>query len=338
MIRRPRLSVLLGIAIVTTCSFSGRSRSQAGPPQPEPAEEPVGILAETGMAHFRLVLGRLELDPPRHRKGSKSLQHAHPAAVEETVSVTSERGIPSLHYTLHSERQQVIIDVVDALRVRVVSERLDVEERFIIDQPASGPLTITCQRATETERLEAASFLHLQAALPQWCRRHLQPVWAYVMPGPTLAELSAATTDHLVAVTLSRSLPTQGDVLDWIDQLRSPRRHRRAAAERALLDYGLPVLRILDDVAPGVLDTEQAARLQRVRWTLRPRQADTPQRLASWLAADQAYWNLRAAELPPPQRWAIDRGLRKCLGEGLDEKWLHHDDIRIVEFDGASLR
>jgi len=331
MIRRPRLSVLLGIAIVASFPIERRFLLATEPPPTHLEKGSDGLIHDSGIVHFRLVLGRLELDPARHRKGSKTATREAPDPLTETITVDSRRGIPSLHYTFETTTQQAIVDVVDAQRVQILSQRVDRPERVTLTQPVTGPITVQVDQAAGDQTLHVASLLHFQAAHPQLFDDHLQPLLPYLLEGPSLTTLRIAAAEQMVQVTVGRRLPMADEVRDCLDQMRSPKRSVRSAAEAELLSFGLPVMRQLDAIPNDRLDAEQAARVQRIRLTLRPRQHDTASQLASWLATDRDYWNLAVVDLSPPDRLLVDRAITRACGQGLDASVLHHDGIRIAE-------
>ncbi|WP_157609888.1 hypothetical protein [Roseimaritima ulvae] len=284
------------------------------------------------MAHFRLVLGRLELDPPRHRKGTKAARQELPFPLSETLTVSSRRGVPSLHYTFQTDQQHVIVDVVDAQRVQILSHRVDRQQRVTLTQPVSGPLEIQLDHPSDKQSFQSPSLIHLRASHPVLFETHLHHLMPYLLDGPTLETITAAAEQRLLRVACERPIPSLDDVRDALDRIRSPQSKVRRAAEAELLAMGLPVLRHLDRLDNEFLDAEQRSRIRRVRWTLRPQQSDSPSRLASWLSTDRDYWNLAAVHWSPAQRVLADQYVQRVCGIGLDAEVLDIDEgIRIAE-------
>ncbi len=338
MIRRPRLSVLFGIAIVACFPIERLPRAAAEPPPHNVDEGAQGLIRQTGMAHFRLVLGRLELDPPRHRKGTKTAEREHPFTIQETLTVSSRRGVPSLHYTFETDQHHAIVDVVDAQTVQLISHRLDRRERVTLSQPACGPLTIEWVTADNKRSFQTASLLHLRTSHPAIFDAHLERLLPYLLEGPSLATVSAAAESQLIGVCLERPAPTIEEVRECLDRMRAPRSTTRSAAEAELLSWGLPVMRHLDQIDLNLLDAEQRARVQRVRWALQPQQPDTPGRLASWLSTDRDYWSLMAVRLPPNERLAADRFVTRVCGQGLEAARQADTTVRIAEATSSANR
>lgn len=330
MIRRPRLSVLLGIAIIAGVTVEAKPVRAFEPPPPPPGEQ--SLVRQSGMAHFRLVLGRLELDPPRHRKGTKTARQELPFSLTETLTVSSRRGVPSLHYTFQTDQHHAIVDVVDAQRVQIISHRVDRQQRVTLTQPVSGPLEIQFDHDAGERSFQSPSLIHLRASHPALFETHLHPLMPYLLDGPPLESITKAAEQRLLRVALERPIPSLEDVRDLLDRMRSPQSKVRSAAEAELLSLGLPAMRHLDLLEDDLLDAEQRSRIRRVRWALHPQQGDSPSRLASWLSTDREYWNLVAVRLPPTQRALADQHVRRVCGTGLDAAVLEADEgIRIAE-------
>lgn len=376
MIRRPRLSVLLRVAIIAGVGVGLNPVAAEPPPETRataagaPATHmPEGLLQQSGLARFRLILGRLQLDPARHRKGTKEATRSQPYPLTETLTVSSQSGIASLHYTFRSDRQHAIVDVVDILQVRIVSERKDLRQRLTLEQPPEGPLRIRVESLASSATIDdppslltpsfltprssfltprssfstapppaapaslsTPSLLHLQSSHPRLFAGHLGELLPYLLSTPTVSELNRAAQRQLLATADREPLPTLGEVEACVERLAAPQRRIRVAAERELLAWGLPVLRHLDRLDAALWDSEQRSRIRRVRWTLQPRRADTPQSLVHWLATDPEYWNLVAADWSHEKRHRGDVVLRRVCGTGLDADVLAAaEPIRVAE-------
>lgn len=347
MIRRPRLSVLLGIAIVAVffsqpITAHADEPNRSGGPGP-PIDLPngsSGLIQQTGIVHFQMILGRLELDPPRHRKGTKSLRQTEPFELQERITVSSERGIPSLHYSWETDHHRVIVNVSDALNLHLHSQRPDLRTQIALVQPASGPIVVKLQSDTGEllESIAVPSLYHLQASHPEIFSQHLERLLPYLLPGPSIRQLRFEAETRLLTVTPNRPIPTYSSVQACIEQLSDSRRATRAAAEAELCAFGLPVLRHIDRFPAELLETEQRARLQRVRQHLQPRSSDTPARLASWLSSDHRYWNLATANFSHEEWLVADRFVHKTCGKHLDSVQPLPSGVRIADAIGPHTR
>ncbi len=93
------------------------------------------------------------------------------------------------------------------------------------------------------------------------------------------------------------SMPSEEEIEDCVDRLRSRRRSNRIAAERQLLAWGTIVVPTLRGYSSERLDTEQINRVRGILRRLRPRVDDTPSTLAKLLVNDPSYWSQIAAGL-----------------------------------------
>lgn len=336
MIRRSCPGVLLGFAIVAVVSTrSSYCTAQQPPPPPGgvASEGPPGVIHQTGIVNLRLVLGRLEIDPARYRKGSKHAKHDLPTPLEESVCVDSKLGIPSLHYTFQSPHHHAVVDIVDIQRCHLFSERSDLGERLQLVQPIDGPLTIQVSSPHGSITISSPSLLHLQATHRTQFDSHLSPLWHYLLPGPSMEQLAASTMEKMLSACLDKpsDFPTRDQVLDCVQRMRSTRRAERHQAETELSGLGLGVLGHLRELDWRHLDAEQTARLRRVRLQLQPIEPDSPTRLACWLNSDYEFWNRIAAELTKSQRLAVDRHLRRTLDRSLAPAAVSAPSVRIAE-------
>jgi hypothetical protein len=262
--------------------------------------------------------------------------------LEEAFTVTSERGIPSLHYFRQTPEQEWILDVVDATRVEIDAYWAAGEERFELTQPASGPIEVRVRRgaaatadrpphranphrlarvrsqpATTGETLTTASFLHLRATHPDLFARHVQPLLASLLPEVAVADLQQQATVQLLKLAQSVAPPDRTRVRACVARLAAPRRQERERAQGELLHHGVAVLPLLAEIPTASLQEEQRLRLRTIRRRLRPRRADGPRRLAQWLLADPVYWHAIAPDIPPSRRRLVARHLQRLDGRGL---------------------
>lgn len=96
------LLAVIGLSTTDVESFAQRrpadqrlSSTRAGLCDPD-------FFSNTGMVRFQLIQGRLCLNCPQHRKGTQSRDEL---GISESITVTSERGLPSLHYVLQTTEQ-----------------------------------------------------------------------------------------------------------------------------------------------------------------------------------------------------------------------------------------
>lgn len=317
MLWRLWLSVSLGMATIAGFVDSDCVLRAAEPRRPAESDVGDSLIGYWQAVHFQLVLGRLELDPPRHRKVSKAEERFKPTPLKESFTVTAARGIPSLHYTRRTPTWEVILDVVDANRVQVLSELLETHEHLSLTQPAHGPLKIRLRSAGTEETFSSPSWLHLQSTHPELFDRHLTPLLACLLPDVSLQRLRDKTTVHLLRLAGDAIPPGNDRLVDLIEQLDSSSRRDRQEAYAKLLAYGVSIIPFLDGLPKRELQQEQRLRIDALRRQLRPQQPDNAARVAQWLVTDREYWNAIAADLSREQKIVANRHLQQIHGEGL---------------------
>ena len=189
----PLLSVVIGLSIAT-----GRLLSQETPVDDGPeaaSSHAVSLLRDGQMAQFRLVLGQLELDPVRYRKGTQNRSRLVPVGdvrqvggvrqvgnvqsgdtagrISETLSIEATRGIPRLHYRRQSPGQTVTLDIDNRNRILIDSLSVDAAERVIVTQDSGRQISIRREHHGRVEQTFADTWFHLYVRSPDVYRRHL---------------------------------------------------------------------------------------------------------------------------------------------------------------------
>ncbi|MFK8113382.1 MAG: hypothetical protein AB8B91_14350 [Rubripirellula sp.] len=285
-------------------------------PEPTVAGFEDGFFATSGVARFQLIQGRICLDAPRHRKGS---QQRETDLVYESVTVTSERGIPSLHYVYQSADHHIKLSVQKASTVRVESWLPKLSQRSVLMQPCRGPVTWSVSQGDQTEEYSAATLLHLRHADRLNFDKHHARLIQSLLRGRSLQKLSRETQSALVgSLRDSTRLPTTTEILDQVADLRSKSRRRRVMAERQLLSWGTPVVATLQTLASEDLDAEQAGRVRSILKRLRPRVDDTAASLAKLLVNDRDYWVQIADSLPADHQSLANQHFLRFEGSELN--------------------
>jgi hypothetical protein len=267
------------------------------------------------MVRFQLIQGRLGLDAPRHRKGS---QQRDEHGEYENITVTAERGIPSLHYVYKSNEQQVSLSVHQAHSLRIESWLIDSDERSVLKQPLYGPIAFSIRRGELDDQHEGPTLIHVRHSDPVSFDRHYGLLIERMLHGQSLQQISSNTEGIVLSRLCSESMPALEAVREQVDKLRSPRRGIRASAERQLLSWGTPVVAALNSISQQDLDSEQQARIHAIIKRLRPRVEDTPASLAKLLAGDREYWNSIASRLDPDQFVLANRHLKQLGVEPIE--------------------
>ncbi len=288
------LIALFGLSITDVASFAQRPPDDQRLALTQSSYQDAGFFASTGVVRFQLIQGRLCLDAPRHRKGS---QNRDEKGVYESITVTAERGIPSLHYVCQTPEHQLTLSVQKANSVRIESWLPKTSERSVLIQPEIGSITWTHSHGDLNQQYEGSTLLHIRHADPTNFDLHCGLLIQRLLRGQSLLSLSDATKTEMLNQIAGTRLPDVVAIQECVDQLRSRRRSQRMAAERQLLAWGTPIIPAIHQLSEDDLDAEQAQRLRCILNRLRPRVDDSPSTLAKLLVNDQTYWSGIASSL-----------------------------------------
>jgi hypothetical protein len=231
--------------------------------------------------------------------------------VYESITVTAERGIPSMHYVFQTPEHHLTLSVQNAETVRIESWFPQSSQRCVLDQPALGAITWLSQRGDLQEQYHGPTLLHLRHSDPASFDQHFGSLAERVLRGKSLEALSEATQARLLGGIADSAAPDARSIHECIDQLRSNNRASRIKAERQLLAWGAPIIPTIQRLPRGELDNEQLERLSSVLRRLRPREDDTPASLAALLVCDPSYWSAIAAGLSQGQLQLANDHLRR---------------------------
>lgn len=300
----PLLSVVIGLSIAT-----GRLLSQETPADDSsdsPQSPPESILRDSHAAHFRLVLGRIELDPVRYRKGTISRttgQKSPETACSETLTIDATRGIPRLHYTRQTADQRLTLNVNERGRLSIESETQ--HERLLLVQDDNAPICLNRFRGNESNISEVDTWIHLYASDSATYRQHLQPLVDSLIQGTPLNKLAEAAHSRSLASLSSASMTSDMALQRSIDGLGSTLRTTRIEAQRELHRCGISVLPRLRQIDPQRLDAEQRHRVNQIIQQLTPRGEDCVSRIAALIRDDASYWVAADNRLTPAERILI---------------------------------
>ena len=306
------LIAVFGLSITDVSSFAqGRPDGQR-PATTRSTPEDAGFFASKGVVRFQLIQGRLCLDPPRHRKGSQNREEGD---VYESITVTAERGIPSMHYVYQTPQHHLTLSVQKANAMRLESWAVEIGERSVLEQPACGSITWTHRRGDLVDKYEGATLLHIRCSDPVNFDRHFGTMFRRLLRGQTMKNLCTEAQTAMVQNHAHVETPEIERIEDCVRQLGSSKRSKRLSAENQLLSWGTPIVPALERYPMEDLDQEQRQRLRRILTRLRPRENDTPASLARLLVNDQHYWALIANRLSEDDLRVANDHLRRV---GLD--------------------
>jgi len=327
----PLLSVFIGLSV-----DSGRLLSQEASVEDSPGQAQASLLRDSDRVRFDLVMGRLEIDPVRYRKGTvhasaRSQEGGEPFS--EALSIEAWRGLPRVHYTRRSETLHWTLDVDQTGKVVLSADTLSGARRVSLSQPRGGPLTLRLE--TDQRRVEEqfGTWLHLYMAQTPLYQQHFAGLVDDLLYPIRLGELAErAHADSLARIVSSEwstdtPYPTRerGDerridarlddqeLATWVGQLGSASRRERATAQETLRRQGVSLLSRLRRWDDAGLDAEQRARFAELRRQLTPPGGDCSARLATLIMEDPDYWIAASTRLSETERTRIAQRLKQTL-------------------------
>ncbi len=309
------LLAVFGLSVSCVASFAQRPPGDQPPASARSISHADSFFETTGMVRFNLIQGRLCLDPLLHRKGS---QRREESGQHENVTVTADRGIPSLHYVFESAHQQITMSVHQATSFRLESWLLESNERCVLVQPESSPITLSLRRGDLTDDHRGATLLHVRHSDCASFDRHFGLLLERMLRGRTLPQISQATETVVFQQIRTFRSPDIQMVRQQVDRLGSPRRATRMLAVRQLLTWGTPILPLLRSIPEYELDTEQKSQVAAIARQLRSGVEDTPASLANLVANDPTYWSAVASRLDRDQFQIASAHLQRLGGQPLE--------------------
>lgn len=300
------LLAVIGLSITDVESFAQR----------QPADERLSptrvgfcnprFFSHTGMVRFQLIQGRLSLNCPQHRKGTQSRDES---GISESITVTSERGIPSLHYVLQTAERQIKLNVQHAGQVRLESRFLKSGKRAIIQQPSLGMIRWSLSDEAQVDHRDGATLLHLREYDPEVFDLHFGALIACLLRGKSLSILMDETSLAMVEQARRGGTPAIAEIKDMVESLAASTVLQRSYAHRQLLDWGTPVIPVLLALSNDDLSAEQKARIRDIQNRLKTFVDDTPASLAKLLVNDRSYWEVTAHRFNEGQVMLVNRHL-----------------------------
>ncbi len=269
-------------------------------------------------AELEIALGRIRMVPDRFRIVRKHEQFAWPtpAAVSATnelsqeqrkepgsntdpaktcnrsLHVTANEGRPTLKLS-YSDTQERWTLVVDQLVGAEWTRELLTKQPLVTvqyRQPPHQSITVTITGATSKPKtLKAATLWHLTEQNQPEFAEYVLPALLRLNSTWDLHKALAAAKRMRGYTDLSGTTNSKHELAQYISQLDSSDRHVREAAKQKLRDTGLAAHIPLEQLRSGPLTPQQRSTVDELLAELEPRTADTPTRLAYWLAGDPSW-------------------------------------------------
>lgn len=290
-------------------------RNRLPPPVSGSDPPPPGLFGDNALAHFRLVSGKLQLDPMRYRKGSDDFSGE---AFQESISVANASGVPSVYYRYEDGYQRVQLIAEHGRTLRIESTLQATGEQATLVQHASGNISWTVRRSPRGDsnldlQISGPTLLHIIGQDEAGFRVHVNALIGRMLQGRDLIELAGQTESYLLRNAEQLMAISRERVQQLITQLGARQCSKRRAAMRQLVAMGTAVTpHLAAALEQPNLDAEQIARLK-VLLDRSPRfDEDTPASLACLLSADQAHWQLMAKRMTHSEWLAANNHVRRC--------------------------
>jgi len=275
--------------VVSLClwlAWTGSAQGQQGPDQ-----RPGWLLSAHPVVRVQFVQGRiavssLEVLPTTQAAAQTADGH------EENLRIQTAGGGVCLHYTLTDEDRELVYDIQQGSEVRIKRRpRRDgagvaVEYR----QPPRGPVQLEIDDGQTRLVIRGTSLWHLLLTDPQPTRTHLAPLVEILRPSTRLATVADDVRGSLFQAAQAPAFPARDDIARLIRQLDSSEFRVRQGADRALRSMGPGIGPHLTALDPRTLSLEQRERVKAILDGLAGPAADTPERIAAWLATDPLVW------------------------------------------------
>lgn len=280
--------------------------------------KPSGVFSETGLIQFRLLSGRIEIDPMRYRKGSQ--EHVQDG-YKESITVTASGGIPSVYYSYQDDYQRLQLVAQHGKSLRLESTLNATGEQAILIQYPSESIRWTTLRDPSVNsdldrEVSGQTLLHIIGQDKAGFQIHVDALITRMLRGRSLIELTRRTEAYLQQNSAELSVVTRKEVDELVNQLAASKSSERRAAMTQLKKHGTSVIAFLKTALDrNDLDTEQVARIRSVIARCPRMDEDTPSSLACLLSTDREHWQILADNMSQAQWIAANEHVRRC---GLD--------------------
>jgi hypothetical protein len=288
----------------------------ARPPEQGPVTSyPIGVFCEAGPVRFRLLSGRIEVDPMRYRKGSQTHDND---GFTESITVASSSGVPSVCYQFGDQYQRIHLIAEHGGDLRIESNLIATGERAILQQCKGGEIHwITCRDVTQPSNLDlhvsGPTLLHIVGQDESGFRIHIDGLISRMLRGRSLIDLTQRTGEFLQKHADQLTSVSSNRVNLLIDQLGSVKHSQRRGASIELTRLGTSVIPFLNAaLRRNDLDVEQMARLRMLVSRCPRIDDDTPSSLACLLSTDRAHWAILSKRMNRSELIAANDHIRRC--------------------------
>ncbi len=259
----------------------------------EPEPRPGNLISRMPWARLEIVSGRLRLTHCRLGQDATASANLPEQGIAESLRFSAKTSESvQLHYQYADSRQSLRVDFEQAASMAL--DRVSSGESKLatvrFHQPQRGPATLAVEDGGTTREFNADGLWQLMLAEPDVCRQHLLPILQSLRPEWTLEAQSQQIEQALLAAARRNRAPDAARMTALVQQLCDPSFSRRQDADHQLREMGQAAASFLHRLDERTLDAEQRSRIRQIKQSLHVYDADTPARVAGWLADDRAVW------------------------------------------------
>jgi hypothetical protein len=280
------------------------------------------LLSELDWVRFDLVMGRMLATGHRTKQDRQRAVRQGPDGAAETLTVTLDRGLVSLHYDYRTESRQLSLRVVrrDQLELEAAYGSADAGIiRVLYVQIPGQDVTLSIEEPGRPPQAYAGrSLWHLWLAQPTTCQMHLGPLMSLFQCDARIDAEAREIRARLLDCSPHELSTSRAEVERLVTELRAPDFGVRQGAARELRARGPTVLGFLQELDLTTLDAEQRFRVRSIQREIIAEGEDTPARMVSWLMSDKAAWLALLHDDAPERRQHALRQLARLCDQGLD--------------------
>jgi hypothetical protein len=275
------------------------------------------LAAQRSWVHFGVLLGRLQVLNSQVGQSLSATSEDSAAGVRESFAVNVGSSVVTVRYELVTPDVQLAVDFrgPDCLEIEKIPLSDEGGVPLYLKQPRRGPIELRVGLGDDARRFQAGSFWHLMLLHSEVCEAHLVPILKSLRPDWQLDRATAEVETNLLRLARDGHVPQTDRWGELVEQLGHETFRGRRAAERELRACGQAVVAYLTRLDPRDLDTEQRERIRQIVRSLVSQTEDTPQRVALWLAADEAAWLAMMSREDPDTRSIAAAHLARLTGK-----------------------
>lgn len=296
---------------------------------------PALLISDLNWVHFDVVMGRVLATSHRTKKDRQNARRELPCGGSETLMVTIDDGLISLHYRYLGKDQELSISVIrrDEMTVRWVSDGADNRPAIVSYSQVPGcPVTLTVDQPDQDRCvLSGPSLWHLVLLDPEPCVEHLTKLLLPLRPDWQIAREAAQLRVVLLGRPPSLQSTSRREVAMLVDDLTNDEFRVRQRATRKLCARGRSALCFLDELDDRQLEIEQRLRIRAIRQEILSENNDTPARVAAWLVNDKSTWLALLNERSPVDRDTAQGHLTRLCGQSIDFDATASGEIRSAQ-------